>query len=94
MARKQYCHLVGVQNVTFSAPPPDLSTYLSQQMDSAEHYHMRPEGLFHVRVTEFWKQVQRIYFRFLDNALHQSCDVGTCIPTLPVGESQGSGLSN
>lgn len=40
MAGKQYCHLVGVQNVTFSAPPPDLSTCLSlifQQMNSAGH---------------------------------------------------------
>ena len=26
MARKRYCHLVGVQSVTFRAPPPDPST--------------------------------------------------------------------
>ena len=25
-ARKHYCHLVGLQSVTFSAPPPDPST--------------------------------------------------------------------
>lgn len=93
MARKQYCHLVGVQNVTFSAPPPDLSTCLSlifQQMNSAGHSVLTTicilGSYFMCAWLTFGKQFQRNCLRFLGNASHQSCDVGAQISTLLVRE--------
>lgn len=45
VARKQYCHLVGVQSVTFRAPPPDPSTLfllLIFKLMSTSEYRVLP----------------------------------------------------